>query len=110
MQTLCKGSAGRNGHARALLLSAMTKLTSITCSALVGAVLLTSPVFAQSDPNRAADMSTTARADDRDDDGFDMGWLGLIGLAGLAGLRRKAPDTVTTRSSEGAARVYPSKS
>jgi len=30
--------------------------------------------------------STTARTTDRNDDGFDLGWLGLAGLAGLAGL------------------------
>jgi hypothetical protein len=29
-----------------------------------------------------------APAADRDDDGFDWGWLGLLGLAGLFGLKR----------------------
>ena len=75
--------------------------------------LLASPLFSQSEPNRSADMSTASRADDRNEDGSNMGWLGLIGLAGLAGLRRRAPDTVdtVTRTGDGgAARVYPSKS
>jgi len=35
-----------------------------------------------------ATTTRTDRAADRDNRGFDMGWLGLIGLAGLAGLMR----------------------
>ena len=81
----------------------------LTRNCLMAATLLAVPVFSQSDPNRAADMSTTSVADDRHDDGFNMGWLGLIGLAGLAGLRRKAPETVTRTSDGSAARVYPAK-
>jgi MYXO-CTERM domain-containing protein len=52
----------------------------------------------------AMDSSATAtsRTTDRDDDGFDMGWLGLLGLAGLLGLRRRDnvvhhTDTTTRR-------------
>ena len=40
--------------------------------------------------------TTTTRNDDRDDGGFDMGWLGLLGLAGLAGLRRRPERTTYT--------------
>ena len=87
----------------------MHKLVYLTRNCFMAATLLAVPVFAQSDPNRSADMSTTSRADDRQDDGFDMGWLGLIGLAGLAGLRRKAPETIAHTSDGSAARVYPSK-
>ena len=87
----------------------MHKLVHLTRNGLMATTLLAVPLFSQSDPNRSADLSTTSRADDRHDDGFDMGWLGLIGLAGLAGLRRKATETVTHTADGSAARVYPSK-
>jgi hypothetical protein len=44
--------------------------------------------------------TTTTRATDRadrDNRGFDMGWLGLIGLAGLAGLMRGDRDRADHR-------------
>ncbi|MBD2517148.1 WGxxGxxG-CTERM domain-containing protein [Nostoc sp. FACHB-973] len=52
------------------------------------------PASAQS--NTSGDTNTTSRTDDtstqgvnnRDDNGFDWGWLGLLGLAGLAGLAK----------------------
>lgn len=59
-----------------------------------------------------SDTSTTAAADrataaDRDDVGFDAGWLGLLGLAGLAGLagrnRNHTRDT-TSREAVGSHR------
>ena len=87
----------------------MHNLIYLTRNGLMAATLFAVPVFAQSDPNRPADISTTSRAEDSHNDGFDMGWLGLVGLAGLAGLRRKAPETVTHTSDGNAARVYPSK-
>lgn len=47
--------------------------------------------------NRGAD-ATTARTTDRDDDGFDWGWLGLLGLLGLTGLlKRDRRDVVVDR-------------
>ncbi|WP_165251526.1 WGxxGxxG family protein [Paludisphaera soli] len=42
------------------------------------------------------DSGTTATRTDRDDDGFNPGWLGLIGLAGLAGLMPRKNHAVTT--------------
>jgi MYXO-CTERM domain-containing protein len=75
----------------------------------MAATLLAAPLFSQTDPNRPADMTTTAHADNHRDDGFNMGWLGLIGLAGLAGLRRKSSVPVTHNAGDGAARIYPSK-
>ena len=78
----------------------------------MAATLLAAPLLSQTDPNRPADMSTTAHADNHRDDGFNVGWLGLIGLAGLAGLaglRRKSSVPVTHTAGDGAARVYPSK-
>ena len=87
----------------------MLKFVHLTRNGLMAAVLLASPLFSQTDPNRPADMSTTSRADDRRDNGFNMGWLGLIGLAGLAGLRRKSSVPVTHTAGDGtAARAYPS--
>ena len=87
----------------------MVKLAHLTRNGVVAATLLASSLFAQSDPNRPADMSTTSRADDGRDNGFDMGWLGLIGLAGLVGLRRKSSEPITRTAGDGNARVYPSK-
>lgn len=83
----------------------MLKFVHLT---FIATALIAVPVFSQTD--RPADMSTTARADDRSDDGFNMGWLGLVGLAGLAGMRRKAAAPVTHTTGEGSgARIYPSK-
>lgn len=49
----------------------------------------------------AQDMDRTVpTAVDRNDDGFDMGWLGLLGLlgfAGLAGRNRNHTRTGSTR-------------
>lgn len=42
-------------------------------------------------------MSTQENDTQRDDRGFDWGWLGLIGLAGLAGLKRKPEQTQVYR-------------
>ena len=87
----------------------MSKLTNMTRISVMSAVAFASPLFGQTDPNRPANMTTTARADDGRNAGFDMGWLGLLGLVGLAGLRRKSSEHVM-RSDEGTgARVYPSK-
>jgi len=36
----------------------------------------------------------------RDDRGFNPGWLGLLGLAGLAGLRRREPTSTTRLASD----------
>jgi hypothetical protein len=55
-------------------------------------------VSAQTTGDRAGTGSatgTTARTD-RDDSGFNPGWLGLIGLAGLAGLMPRKSHAVTT--------------
>jgi hypothetical protein len=86
----------------------MLKPTSLALSGTIAAILLATPLLAQSDANRPADTASTQRTDDRHDRGFDMGWLGLIGLAGLLGLKRKSPETVS-HTSEGNARTYPSK-
>ena len=86
----------------------MSRLTNVTRIAVMSAVSIASPLFAQTDPNRPADMTTTARADDGRD-GFDMGWLGLLGLVGLAGLRRKSSVPVMQGGEGTGARVYPSK-
>ena len=91
----------------------MLTFLQVSRNGLLAAVLVATPLFAQTaDPNRASDFSTTTRAADHRDDGFNMGWLGLLGLAGLAGLRRKTSVPVMTTHTAGdgsAARVYPSK-
>jgi hypothetical protein len=46
---------------------------------------------------------TTTRTD-RDDSGFNPGWLGLIGLAGLAGLMRKNHTVTTHRTGDASGR------
>ena len=55
------------------------------------------PASAQTTGDRTGtDTGTTTTQADRDDDGFDYGWLGLLGLVGLAGLRPRKDHTVTT--------------
>lgn len=102
-----------NGHTRAIAVRVMFNFAEVTRNGLLAAALVATPLFAQTaDPNRPSDFSTTSRAADHRDDGFDMGWLGLLGLAGLAGLRRKESVPVVTTHPTGdgsAARVYPSK-
>ena len=39
--------------------------------------------------NANTNVGGTTRTVERDDDGFDLGWLGLLGLAGLAVLMKK---------------------
>jgi len=73
---------------------------------LLGLSLALSPfagrASAQAKGDRAgtgADTGATTTRTDRDDRGFNPGWLGLIGLAGLAGLSGLMPrknHTVTT--------------
>ena len=69
----------------------------------IGASLLTlcAVVNATSSPASAQDRDVVAPTTvDRDDDGFDAGWLGLLGLVGLAGLagrNRNHTRHVTTR-------------
>lgn len=87
----------------------MHKLTLINRTGLCLVTLLMSSAAAQTDPNRAPDVTATTRTDVQDNDGMDLGWLGLIGLAGLAGLKRKAPQPVV-RTDDSHARVYPAKS
>jgi MYXO-CTERM domain-containing protein len=41
----------------------------------------------------AASQPTQSQNTNRDDRGFNPGWLGLLGLAGLAGLRRREPTS-----------------
>ena len=54
-----------------------------TC--LAGAVAPAATQAQVTDDARVPNSATQ----DRDDDGFDLGWLGLLGLAGLAGLMRR---------------------
>lgn len=69
---------------------------------ILGLALALSPLAGRASAQTGGDRTgtgtdtgvTTSRTD-RDDEGFDMGWLGLLGLAGLAGLLKK-PHTVTT--------------
>jgi hypothetical protein len=68
-----------------------------TCVMLLTLSGLAPAVFAQDQVAR-----TTTTTADRDDDGFDMGWIGLLGLIGLAGLagRNRAVTHSTTRREE----------
>ena len=68
---------------------------------LLGLSLVLSPfarwVSAQATGDRAGtDTGTTTTRADRDDRGFNPGWLGLIGLVGLAGLMPRKSHTVAT--------------
>jgi MYXO-CTERM domain-containing protein len=76
------------------------------------------PVFGQTPADRPAtapsaagsgqtvpgtDMNSPSRNDysrDRDDHGFNFGWLGLVGLAGLLGMRRNPNRHEGTRYDE----------
>ena len=70
----------------------------------------TTGVRAGTDTSTASDRTgaytdTTPSRTDRDDHGFNPGWLGLIGLAGLAGLMpRKNHAVVTHRNSDATGR------
>ena len=86
----------------------MLKFKSLTLNGMMAAMLLASPLLSQSDPNRPVDTALTQRTEDRQNSGFDMGWLGLLGLAGLLGMKRKSPETVV-HTNEGNARTYPSQ-
>ena len=61
---------------------------SVLAGLALGLVLLVTPsaVSAQD----AASQPTQSQNANRDDRGFNPGWLGLLGLAGLAGLRRRS--------------------
>lgn len=52
--------------------------------AAVGLISISAPLQVS-----AQDTAGTTTTVQREDDGFDMGWLGLLGLAGLLGLKRK---------------------
>jgi hypothetical protein len=77
------------------------KTTQRLCTlATVCAGIILAPLAATAQTSPGGDRTTTARADDRDND-HDYGWIGLAGLLGLAGLMRKKHDhdrvDVTTR-------------
>ena len=61
---------------------------SVLAGLALGLVLLMTPgaVSAQD----AASQPTQSQNTNRDDRGFNPGWLGLLGLAGLAGLKRRS--------------------
>ena len=86
----------------------MLKSRSLILHGVMATMLLASPLLSQSDPNRPLDSASTQLIEDRQDNGFDMGWLGLLGLAGLLGMKRKSQETVV-QTNEGSARTYPSK-
>jgi len=71
----------------------------------LSALPLTLPVFAQTTPG---DGTTTTPGQttvyDRQDDGFDWGWLGLLGLLGLAGLAGKKREEPVRYSDPDASR------
>lgn len=74
------------------------RVFSLTMAVALTALASAGPVFAQDGTRPGGDA--TGVQENRDNDGFDLGWLGLLGLAGLAGLRKPAPtvvhrDTVT---------------
>lgn len=60
------------------------KIASLTTALLVAPASL---AMAQT-TTTAPGTTTGSMSTDRDEGGFDLGWLGLIGLLGLAGLRR----------------------
>jgi MYXO-CTERM domain-containing protein len=64
---------------------------SVLAGLALGLVLLITPgaVSAQD----AASQPIQSQNTNRDDRGFNPGWLGLLGLAGLAGLRRREPTS-----------------
>ena len=63
--------------------------------ATAGLLALTAPVQVSAQDN--AETTTTVQ---REDEGFNLGWLGLLGLAGLLGLKRRenrvTPSSTTT--------------
>lgn len=77
-------------------------------AATLAAILLSVPVAALAQNNNTTGTNTadTATARDRDNRGFDWGWLGLFGLIGLAGLmKRDRPTVRTTTTPTGTNRV-----
>lgn len=68
-----------------------------TRATLVALAIIAAPVsaFAQ-DTTTDTTIDTSGVAVEREDDGFNLGWLGLLGLAGLLGLRRQPTTTVHT--------------
>jgi MYXO-CTERM domain-containing protein len=60
---------------------------SVLAELALGLVLLMTPGAVRAQD--AASQPTQSQNTNRDDRGFNPGWLGLIGLAGLAGLRRR---------------------
>jgi MYXO-CTERM domain-containing protein len=74
---------------------------------LIGASLLTLCALANATASTAfaQDRDVVAPTSvDRDDDGFDAGWLGLVGLAGLAGRNRNLAQHATARENVAAHR------
>jgi MYXO-CTERM domain-containing protein len=71
---------------------------SVLAGLALGLVLLMTPgvVSAQD----AASQPTQSQNTNRDDRGFNYGWLGLLGLAGLAGLRRREPTPTARLASD----------
>ncbi len=60
---------------------------SVLAGLALGLVLLMTPGVASA--QNAGSQPTQSQNTNRDDRGFNLGWLGLLGLAGLAGLRRR---------------------
>ena len=79
----------------------MKKLKKITTVFVVcTALLINTPLMAQSDPNSTTAMS----GNDNDNDNNNWGLLGLAGLIGLAGLRKKDDRRTGNYSTTGTVR------
>ena len=73
------------------------RLTFVVLGLTLAIVPFAGEASAQATGDRTgANTGTTTTRTDRDDNGFNPGWLGLIGLAGLTGLMPKKNHTVTT--------------
>lgn len=76
---------------------------------LAAALFASTFAFAQTEAPAGGAATTDAAAQtqtvERDEGGFDLGWLGLLGLLGLAGLRRNKHDTTVRTTTTGAPRV-----
>ena len=71
------------------------QLLGFAVATTLAALFLAAPAFAQDTTGPGAGGGqTTTTGDERNEDGFNPGWLGLLGLAGLAGLRKPAPTVV----------------
>lgn len=68
---------------------------SVLAGLALGLVLLMTP--GSGSAQDAASQPTQSQNTNRDDRGFNPGWLGLVGLVGLAGLRRRREPTPTAR-------------